>query len=62
MEDIPSSATYETVKIRLGAAKCLGTISHFRFAIASDMPNHMDVVEYVQPDQPNGWFSYGKLM
>jgi hypothetical protein len=59
-KDIPSSATYETVKIRLGAAKCLGAISYFRFAIASDNPGHLDVVEYIKPDKPNGWFSYGK--
>jgi hypothetical protein len=59
-KDIASSATYETVKIRLGSAKCLGTISHFRFAIASDNPGLLDVVEYTKPDQPNGWFSYGK--
>ena len=60
-KDIPSAATYQTVKIRLRSAKCLGATSYFRFAIASDNPGHLDVVEYIKPDKPNGWFSYGKL-
>jgi hypothetical protein len=58
-KDISSLATYETAQFRLGAAKCPGAISFFSFAIAFDNTDHLDVVEYIKPDKPDGWFSCG---
>jgi hypothetical protein len=55
-KEIPSDATYATVKIRLAKAKCLDGA-----AVASNQSNHLDVILYNNSDQPRGWFGFGRI-
>lgn len=57
---VASDATYRTVKVRLGNAKCLGSIGYFRFAATSDS-DHLDVVGYNNLEQPDGWFGFYRI-
>ncbi len=59
--EIPSDATYTTVKVRLAKAKCLGTAAYFRFAVGSNSGGHLDVVLYNNLDQPAGWFGFYRI-
>lgn len=56
--EVPSDVTYTTVKVRLAKAKCRGMAAYFRFAVASDGGDHIDVVLYNDLNQPAGWFGF----
>ena len=60
-KDIASEAIFETAKVRLAPAKCIGTHTYFRFVVASDSRGHLDIVDYNELDQPSGWFSFGRI-
>jgi hypothetical protein len=60
-KSIPSEATYTTVKIRLAKAKCLDGAAYFRFAVASNQSDYLDVILYNNSYQPQGWFGFGRI-
>ncbi len=58
--DVPNDIPFDTVKIRLGNAKCLEGIAYMRLAMRADNLDHLDVVPYNSANKPAGWFNFGR--